>query len=72
MREIIIKSAMNLNEKQIKRIKDKAISIYGKKIQLKIIIDINLIGGIIIYDNGEIIDSTIIKQLNDIKLLLKN
>ncbi len=71
MREIIIKSAFLLNDRQKQIIILKATENYGKNISVKFLIDPDLIGGLLIYDNGKVIDNSISKQLSDIKNFIK-
>ncbi len=56
-----------LNKINLDKIKNKLKEKYNRKIQIEEIIDRNIIGGFRIEFEGNVIDETINKQLNDIK-----
>ncbi|MGI6701435.1 MAG: F0F1 ATP synthase subunit delta [Christensenellales bacterium] len=72
MREIIVKTSKPLTDSRIKSITDVAVSKYGKDAAVKFLVDESLIGGIIIYDNGKVINNTLINRLNTIKEMINN
>lgn len=64
---VTIYSASSLSEKNLKKIESKLAKDYGRTIQSETIIDPAIVGGIRIEFEGNVIDQTINKQINDIK-----
>lgn len=71
MKSIIVKSSKHLTDEQALKIQKKAIEKYGNDVYIKYIVNEDLISGIVIFDGDMVIDSSIAKQLNNIKNLLK-
>jgi F-type H+-transporting ATPase subunit delta len=65
---VSITTAVGLDDKEIFQIKDSLSSSIGKKIIPKVIIDKNIIGGLVIRAGGKIIDGSTRNQL----MVLKN
>jgi len=71
MRDIIVKSAKPLDDNAVKKIKDTAKKKYGNDYTVKFILESELLGGLIIYDDGVVIDNSVVRKLNNIKKIIK-
>ncbi len=63
--EAHIVSAISLNETQLNNIKNKISSNMNKQVRISTEIDTSLIGGLVIYIDGKVIDSSVKKYLED-------
>ncbi len=72
MNEIIVKSSNALTPKQLSVIVSYATKKYAKDFEIRNIVDENLIGGIIIYFEGEVVDASYATQIRKVKKLLDN
>jgi len=71
-REILVKSSDKLNDKQTKRIETAAFNKYGADILMRFAVERELIGGITIYDNGQVTDNTLQRRLKDVSDILRD
>jgi F-type H+-transporting ATPase subunit delta len=60
-------TAVEMNEDQSEKVKEKLSGLTGNKILLKNKVDKDLIGGMVIYIGDKVIDGSLKKRLNDIK-----
>ena len=61
-------SAFPLDEKQIKKVEEKISSLEGKKCQLQLVIDQNLIGGIKVSISSHVYDNSILNRIEQMKV----
>ena len=69
--EVKVYSKYPLNNETVNKLKEKLEMHYHKTILLEVILDESLIGGVKIVSDKEIIDSSILNTLDDLKNSLK-
>lgn len=69
--DAIVYTKYQINENELADIKLQLAKKFAKRINLKVVIDETLIGGIVINIDGKIIDGSMLNQLNDLKNELK-
>ena len=68
----IVKTVVPLTDAQVTKLLAKLEAKYNKKIELKHIIDKNIIGGLYIQVENEFIDATVNSQYKEMKELMLN
>ena len=68
--EAVVKSAVPLLDEEVNQLKEKIETKYNKKIQMKLIVDKTLLGGLYVRVGDDVIDGTVKSKLDEMKEIM--
>ena len=68
--EAVVKSAVPLLDEEVNQLKGKIETKYNKKIQMKLVVDKTLLGGLYVRVGDDVIDGTVKSKLDEMKEIM--